>query len=451
MPNIELKNKKTEDLIFDDSKKQNSKGETILGTFEGPCADIVDGTRNGRHYSEELWQKVFNDPIVKELFECGGILGELDHPSDREETKTSEVAICMSEPPTKGNDGLLYGRWDVLDTPNGRIAATLAKYGYKFGISSRGSGDTYTGLNGNEEVDPDSYDFQAFDLVILPAVKKARLTFKEGLEKSTLGKALTESLNKANPDERLIMESTLKRLNINLEESVQPTNENALVDNIDEEKKDVSVDNNEDNILSELQESLNANQQLENKIVKLQEKLSACYTRESEHEDEIAKYKKVISNLTSSVTKVKGLEEKLTKLNKELQKSVELNKNKDLKISSLTEQLNSVNETKNSLKESINKNNNRFQMLSEKYSKELKEKDDQLKSLNENLADLDKDFKLKQSEYNNKLESANKLVEKYKKIANRAIDKYIDSQAVKLGVTSNEIKINFLLLILSVI
>ena len=519
MPNIELKNKKTEDLIFDDSKKQNSRGETILGTFEGPCADIVDGTRNGRHYSEELWNKVFNDPIVQELFECGGILGELDHPADREETKTSEVAICMSEPPTKGPDGLLYGKWDVLDTPNGRIAATLAKYGYKFGISSRGSGDTYTGPNGNEEVDPDSYDFQAFDLVILPAVKKARLTFSEGLERNTLGKALTESLNKANPDERLIMENTLKRLNISLTESIKPNGgdginfwmfyagpgypsldeiiqfgkdngctvmwwgseygyeapyngdtwclckdinklrddykadaikvgkpieqfavKNTAVDNIDEGKKNTSVDNNEDTILSELQEALNSNQKLENKIVALQEKLSACYTRESDLDNDITKYKKVISNLTTSVSKVKALEEKVSRLYEQLEKSNSKIKVQDTEIQKLTEKLDSSNTTKKSLKESIEHNANKFKALSESYNNKIAKRDEQIKTLTENLSELEKDTKIKNSEYSSKLEKANKLVEKYKKIANKAVERYIESQALKLGITSNEIK-----------
>lgn len=439
MPNIELNNIKKEDLIFDDSKKQNSRGETILGTFEGPCADIIDGTRNGRHYSEELWNKVFNDPIVKELFECGGILGELDHPSDREETKTSEVAICMSEPPKKGSDGLLYGKWDILDTPNGRIAATLAKYGYKFGISSRGSGDTYTDANGNEEVDPDSYDFQAFDLVILPAVKKARLNFSEGLEKDTLGKALTESLNKANPDERLIMENTLKRLNINVS-PVQSTVQDTVIDNIEKKRISESVDNNEDNVYSELQKALNDNQILENKIMKLQEKLSACYTRESKYEDEIDNYKKSISKLSKYVVENKSLKESVSQLHTQLDISNQKVVLQNTKLEKLSEQLDSSVRTKNSLQESFIQRNNKFKQLSQVYKEELDKKDNEVRQLTENLAETQKDQKLKQTEYNNKISKANSLVEKYKKIANKAVDRYIESQALKLGVNTNEIK-----------
>lgn len=440
MPDMDLKNIQKEDLVFDDSKKTNSRGESILGTFEGPCADIVDGTRNGRHYSEELWNKVFDDPIVKELFECGGILGELDHPSDREETKTSEVAICMSEPPVKGKDGLLYGKWDVLDTPNGRIAATLAKYGYKFGISSRGSGDTYTGPDGNEEVDPNSYDFQAFDLVILPAVKKARLTFKEGLERSsTLRQELTESLNKATPDERAIMENTLSRLNIDLTEDVGKQHE-SRVDNINEALNNTSVDNAEDSIVQELQEALNSKQKLENKVIALQEKLSACYTRESKQEQELNTYKKKLDTLIKTENKVKKLEESVSGLTGRLELVTnKFNSQKEI-ISSLNKRLEASMTNRNSLKESLSKNANTLKQLHEEYNQVLQEKETEIKTLEENYNELQKDSNIKKSEYSSKLDNANRLIEKYKKIANKAVDKYIESQALKLGVTKEEIK-----------
>ena len=154
--------------------ESTSTRKNCLGRLEGVCADFKNPTRNGRKYSEELWEKVFNSKIVKELFNCGGILGELDHPEDRQEICTEKVAICMPEPPIK-KDGKLWAKFDILDTPNGRIAATLAKYGYKLGVSSRGSGDTIIDSDGNESVDPDSYDFTCFDLVVLPAVEAARL------------------------------------------------------------------------------------------------------------------------------------------------------------------------------------------------------------------------------------------------------------------------------------
>ena len=75
--------------------------------MEGPCADVINPTRNDRQYDEELWERVFKDEIINEYFNCGGILGELDHPTDRTETDTSKVAICMPEKPKKGKKFIL--------------------------------------------------------------------------------------------------------------------------------------------------------------------------------------------------------------------------------------------------------------------------------------------------------------------------------------------------------
>ena len=116
---------KKEDLVLDDTVKKNSKGEAILGRLYGPCADFLSPTRNGRGYSESLWEKVFDSEIVNEYFEAGGILGELNHPVDRSETDLEKVAVCMPEKPKKDKDGHLVAEFDILDTPNGRIVYTL--------------------------------------------------------------------------------------------------------------------------------------------------------------------------------------------------------------------------------------------------------------------------------------------------------------------------------------
>lgn len=152
----------------------------ILARLFGPCASIIAPTRNGRMYSDELWEKVFKEnEIVREMFENGGCPLELDHPVDREETCSEKIAAMLPEPPKRDKDGHLICYIDLLDTPCGKIAYQLAKYGFRLGISSRGTGDLYTDENGNESVDPNTYDFTTFDLVLLPAVKDARLSMCE--------------------------------------------------------------------------------------------------------------------------------------------------------------------------------------------------------------------------------------------------------------------------------
>ena len=170
----------------------------ILGRLVGTCADFIAGTRNGRGYTDELWEKVFEQPLVKEKLANGGIPGELDHPEDREQVCSEKIAIMMPEAPKRDEDGHLIAYFDILDTPCGRIAYQLAKYGYKLGVSSRGTGDIITDDDGNEMVDPDTYDFECFDLVLTPSVEAARMNMQEGLNKKNLKSALCESLSKSN-------------------------------------------------------------------------------------------------------------------------------------------------------------------------------------------------------------------------------------------------------------
>ena len=95
------------ELQLDDTVKVNSKGSVILGRLAGPCADVINPTRNGRKYDESLWEKVFSNEIVNEYFQAGGIFGELGHPADRLETDMEKIAICMPEPPKKNDEVLL--------------------------------------------------------------------------------------------------------------------------------------------------------------------------------------------------------------------------------------------------------------------------------------------------------------------------------------------------------
>lgn len=211
-------------LKFKTLSAEDKAKRGILGRLYGPVASFKSPTRNGRAYSQELWEKVFNSDLIKERFENGGIMGELTHPEDREEIAIDRVAIVMPEPPVKDSNGNLIAYVDILDTPEGRIAYQLAKYGYKFGISTRGTGDIIEGIDG-DEVDPDTYQLNALDLVEIPAVKEARLAFVESLNTTKrYGKTLKESLkremNKFSDKDKEIANESLHNLGINLEESI---------------------------------------------------------------------------------------------------------------------------------------------------------------------------------------------------------------------------------------
>lgn len=201
--------------------ESEQKQRGILGRLVGVIADGKNATRNGRTYSIDLWQHVFEDPVVIEKINNRAFLGELGHPADRDYVEPKEAAICLAEVPKIAKDGKLYGVFDILNTPCGQILKTLCDYGTKIGVSSRGSGDVL----GNDEVDPDTYECECWDAVLVPAVKTARLQLvKESYEKekTDLRARLTESYKKATIGDKKIMKEKLEELNINLTEDAEP-------------------------------------------------------------------------------------------------------------------------------------------------------------------------------------------------------------------------------------
>lgn len=400
--------------------------EAVLGHLEGVCADIINPTRNGRKYSEELWEKVFNDPLVKEQFDAGGIIGELNHPADREETDLTQAAICMKEPPKKNSKGQLIGKWDILNTPNGKILDCLCRYGYKIGISSRGSGETFTDANGDEAVDPDQYNFQAFDAVLIPAVKTARLSLvNESFTKNAnnnLRIALNEAYQSATDDDKKVMKETLGRLNIQYSPervNIDANNDNSLAAN------DVGA-----NVLQDLQEALKSNRELQKKVNDLQEKLSVCYAKEDKYNKSITKLQESVDSAKTSLTeqlntansKVKELTEQNSKLKK-------LQKESDHDMRLLDEMIEQRDNT-------ISEKDGTISRL-EKLAESLKTQRDELVSSKE---EIKKDATIKKTEYTSKISRLTEQVEKYRKIATVAVDKYIATQAKYLGVNSEEIK-----------
>ena len=533
--------------------KEEMERRGILGRLIGPCASFTAPTRNGRHYSEKLWENVFNDPIMKERIDNGVCYGELGHPLDREETDMEKIALCLAEVPKKGKDGKLRAVFDILNTPNGKILKSLCDYGSTIGISSRGSGDLETDWDGNESVNPDTYTCEGFDAVLIPAVKEARLQYvNESLNKKrynkTLRDKLTESINKEDETNQKIMRESLNTLGIKLDESndyrgyeLQTTQSgvfvrdskgnilrevvsdkeardyiDSLLDDIDEsisiksstnswrewevgdevtyitdefdghtEEKCVVISVEDDHatispvddssvkywvdddtynfdeslnkqetaninnevkenfaadddgaLVEELQKALKLNKKLDEKIVALQEKLSAGYAKEVKLNEQIEGYKSRIFKLSKSTKEVRVLNEQLVTANKSKETI-------DNRCKKLTESINKKNTVITELKESLNKKDEHINSLKVKVNesnKRLKAKTNSLNEITEKYETLNKDLNQLKESYSKKLEQQNALVEKYKNIAMKSVDKYIDTQATRLGVRSSEIK-----------
>lgn len=453
--------------------EEEKKSRGILGRLVGIIADFKNATRNGRRYTEELWDKTFEDPIVKEKLVNRCILGELGHPADRQDIDIEKVAICLAEMPKKGNDGKIHGVFDILDTPNGRILKTLCDYGCNIGVSSRGGGDTYEDDFGEETVDSGTYEFECFDAVLLPAVKTARpayVTESFDKHKKTLKTALLEQLDTSSDEERRVMENTLNDLNIDYSTDADVASES--VDNIEENKDEEANNYSGSDIVIELQEALQKQQELEFQVKSLQERLSVCYTKESRYSDRLEKSNSKVSELTednkklqeqldtvtqekSSLTEdVVTLTESLTSVKKDLEDATTSLSTYRERFAILQEKLQKSKQSKIVMTEDISSKDSQVQKLTEQLQEmkiatdkqielaatQKQELENKSKKLVEELAELKKDNQILKSQNAAKLEKAQQLVEKYKTIAKVAVDKYIDIQALKLGVSKNDIK-----------
>ena len=215
---MDLKNKRIlEALQMQPLSQEEMTSRHILGRLYGPIATCIESTRNGRLYNKPLWEKALKDDIFLEKVATKALFLELGHPADREETDMKQACACIPEVPKIVGDDL-YAYVDILDTPNGRLLKTLVDYGFVPGISSRGSGDVMD----NNQVDPETFFLETWDIVQLPAVKKARLNVCESLDSESLKlkKALTESLNAAKEEDKDTMKKALENLNIDIEEEI---------------------------------------------------------------------------------------------------------------------------------------------------------------------------------------------------------------------------------------
>lgn len=146
---------------------------TVLGTFEGECADSNITNKNGLDITREVWETLFDSEDYKTGIELGHYIGFLGHPDDPGDQNFEHACIVMTEGHID-NDGKIYGKFNLIDTPVGRIVKSFIDAGVTFGISVRGAGDII-----DNSVDPDTFVFRGFDLVTFPAYPEAIPTFTE--------------------------------------------------------------------------------------------------------------------------------------------------------------------------------------------------------------------------------------------------------------------------------
>lgn len=143
----------------------------IIGQFEGECADSNITNLNGLDITKPVWENVFSSEDFEKGIDMGWYLGFLGHPDDVNCMDFRNACIVMTEGHIDDN-GKVYGKFNLIDTPVGRTVKTFIDAGVTFGISVRGAGDIV-----NNSVDPDTFVFRGFDLVSFPAFPESIPTF----------------------------------------------------------------------------------------------------------------------------------------------------------------------------------------------------------------------------------------------------------------------------------
>lgn len=131
---------------------------------------------NRRKYPESLWDRVLGAGKTQSRLKERRMLGLLDHPVDGK-TKLewpgpSHVMTHLEKRPSTRFPGTqaIYGVYECLPTPSGKVLEALLRSRIGIQVSSRGDGDLEEGIDGYSTVIPESYDLDTFDVVIDPSV-----------------------------------------------------------------------------------------------------------------------------------------------------------------------------------------------------------------------------------------------------------------------------------------
>ena len=151
--------------------KKINEGEGYNDSYvlEGVFAELDVLNRNQRIYPKDEYLKHLTY-LRKDIESGEPLLGELDHPDDRFETKLQNVSHEVIDLYYDESSNCVMGKIKLLDTPCGKIAKAMVDEGVPLHISSRSAG----------EVDDTShkvkiYQVYTYDLVAKPGFASAVL------------------------------------------------------------------------------------------------------------------------------------------------------------------------------------------------------------------------------------------------------------------------------------
>lgn len=348
--------------LVESTSKSNKR---CLGTMYGPCADFKNPTRNSNFYSKPLWNNVFNNEYVKECLEDRAIIGELGHPQDRLETDLSNSCITMTDYEFRDDEGLVYGKFDILDTPKGQLLKSLLDYGVRIGVSSRGDGEVVTNEEGVNVVDEDDFNFIAFDAVILPAVRSAKpslITESVKVDRANTVRAFTKIINES---------TNVNNLEVirNVVESLNLPDTDSLLESVNNKSRELSgmTTDQPDNLIEDLESATTRINELSSEVSSLKDEIATCNSRiknqkylrhkliqdnevtESKYSKLLNAYKHKVMESSADAHSFHSLESELSakdrvisKMEEELRTLRTANRNYSDKVNNLTEDLSTL-------------------------------------------------------------------------------------------------------------
>lgn len=411
-----------------------------LGRLEGVCADFKNPTRNGRLYPLELWKKVFDDELFKESLQNKTLFGELDHPEDRFEPLITEACVVMTDYRIDEDKGLIYGGFDILDTPSGRILKTVVDYGSVVGVSSRGQGDIVETADG-ERVDEDSYEFACFDVVSTPAVAKARQNVMESIKRVTT-KTFDESIRQQIKDAETVSDLNIIRSVVRTSD-LNSSEMESLIESIEDrcrsiqsgetitESANTATSKPETDRKVKSAKTIRENKKLYKTISDLRKQVRAYEHRESRYVETVKEKQETIDSMYEQLLKLKKIksesakkhsrvqeslghkvsvsEEKLAITDRKLSESTKRARALQEQVQDLREKLSDTSAKSRQLESTVTKSRSeqtRLQELLSRSEERVKYLEDQVDSLsishNNEISNMDSEI----GEYNNLLTEA---------------------------------------------
>lgn len=170
----------TDEMIKESREMHNGK---IIMSGILQKADVLN--QNGRVYPLEILEREVRN--YQKFIKENRALGECDHPEDSVVNLKNASHIVRE---AYIENGIVYGKVELLNTPSGKILQSLLESGVTLGISSRGLGSTRN--EGDYVVVQDDFQLICWDFVSEPSTPGAFM-MKESFDRSQISEVFKKS------------------------------------------------------------------------------------------------------------------------------------------------------------------------------------------------------------------------------------------------------------------